>query len=95
MWNITRKNLPEQTAQLLVNMALQVEQQSFEEEKEKKINNLKDKVLSILDLPKNASVEEIRLLWVIKLKIEDIMNIESEEVLEELLRLNIKNETNI
>ncbi len=95
MWNITRKNLPEQTAQLLVNMALQVEQQSFEEEKEKKINNLKDKVLSILDLPKNASVEEIRLLWVVKLKIEDIMNIESEEVLEELLRLNIKNETNI
>ncbi len=95
MWNITRKNLPEQTAQLLVNMALQVEQQSFEEEKEKKINNLKDKVLSILDLPKNASVEEIRLLWVVKLKIEDIMNIESEEVLEELLRLNKENETNI
>ncbi len=95
MWNITRKNLPEQTAKLLVNMELQVEKQLFEEEKEKKINNLKDKVLSILDLPKNASVEEIRLLWVVKLKIEDIMNIESKEVLEELLRLNIKNETNI
>jgi len=89
MWNITRKNLPEQTAKLLVNMELQVERKAFKEEQKSKINILKEKILSIIDLPKNASVEEIRLLWVVKLQKDDIMKIESEEILESLLKLNI------
>jgi hypothetical protein len=74
-------------------MDLQVEQQKVEEEKQKEIEMLKKRVVDVLDIPKLSTVEEIRLTGKVKLTQNDIENIKSKKVLEEILKLN--NETSI
>ncbi len=90
-----RNNIPQLTAEFLVNMDLFVEKKQIEEKNNMDLHILKQKVIKILWIPRNSSAEEIRLLWKVKLKKEDIYNITNKRVLEILLDLNKNNEANI
>ena len=89
----SRTDLSDLTWEVIVNMELQVEQQKVKEEKQVEIETLRKKVIDILGIPKVSSVEEIRLVWKVRLTESDIENIKSKEVLKEILKLH--NETDI